>query len=177
MVAVHTRTAGRLALRRTLIQDGPGMCMPGAAACASGACERPDRMRLPGSGVHRCRSLFFSLPSRITDRLASLRAVRFSGSPAIDPAFLHPLLCLRMSCSSGAGWYALHACVGRGCSGMDIARRNPVIAAGWRYCLSRHVRAKVSMRRAATPHPDEGFCGLHDPGADGVQCARRVAYE
>ncbi|AON56231.1 hypothetical protein Hsc_3965 [Herbaspirillum seropedicae] len=130
---MHTRTAGRLALRRTLIQDGPGMCMPGAAACASGACERPDRMRLPGSGVHRCRSLFSSLPSRITDRLASLPGARFSGSPALVPAFLHPLRCLRMSCSSGAAWYALCACVQPGCSGMDIARRNPVIAAVWRY--------------------------------------------
>ncbi len=177
MVAVRTRTAGQQALRRTPVQSGPGMFMPGAAACASGACEWPDCVRLPDGSVQCCLSLFSSLPCRFMHRPASTPAARFSGSSAIVPAFLRPRRLLRMSRPFCAACHALCACVRSGCSGMDIAGRNPVIAAGWRYGFSWRVRARVWMSPFALRQSDEGFCGLHDSGADGVQCARRVAYE
>lgn len=111
MVAVHTRTAGRLALRRTLIQDGPGMCMPGAAACASGACERPDRMRLlvvVSIAADRCSPAFH--PALLTASPACLGR----GFPAVLPLFPHfSIRCVACACPvrlAPPGMRCAHAC-------------------------------------------------------------------
>lgn len=176
MVAVRTRTAGQPALRRRIIIEQPGICMPGAAACAlqRSACAATSTLPVPLSQ----RPLALPLPP----------AAPFS-LPSFLPAFL------RLTASHFAtGVMSLASVPGaRRCSraaiavahraeasstpvsGMDIADRNAV-AAVRRTASHRRFRLRRGVcgtgRGAGSVH--QGCCVLPDRVAYVVQCARRL---
>ncbi len=161
MVAVRTRTAGQPALRRSIIIEQPGICMPGAAACAlqRSACaatatlpvplsQRPFALPLPPAAP-------FSLPSFLPAFLR-LTASHFA-TGVMSLASVHGArLCSRAAIAVAHRAEASSTPV----SGMDIADRNAVAA----------VRRTASHRRFRLRR---GVCGT---GRGLGQSIRVVAY-
>jgi hypothetical protein len=184
VVAVRMRTAGQPALRRKIFSDGPGMTMPGAAACAhdsaraAAACH-PDVVhvmgrRALGTWLHACRTRIgrpgAGIPSSLhfpAHRPAS--GVHTGSRPVLPDSFRSPVSPVTMLPSAARVCARVQRAAGF--SGMDIAERNGVAA---------EVRASASCEVRSAPHRvgswywrHEGFCGLPARAAYVVQCARR----
>ncbi|MCP1574363.1 hypothetical protein J2S30_002742 [Herbaspirillum rubrisubalbicans] len=142
MVAVRRRTAGQPALRRKIFSDGPGMNMPGAAACARRLCACSSAWRRVVS----------PLSAAELGNILHSRHTRFSllSLPIRRPhLFLHQAArCLHTSLMRTASLPSFFSY--RLVSGMDIADRNVVTAVA--------PSAWFSSR-------DEGFCALPDRAA------------
>lgn len=141
MVAVRMRTAGQPAWRRKIFSDGPGINMPGAAACAedsvqaAAACHPVlvHAMGQPASGtllhagrtrIGRSSAGFSSFLHFPAYRPAS--GVHTGSSPVLPDSF-QPVVSAVMMLPAAA-----RVCVrmphAQGVSGMDIAERNGVAA-------------------------------------------------
>lgn len=141
MVAVRMRTAGQPALRRKIFSDGPGMTMPGAAACAhdsaraAAACH-PDvvhvmGLRALGTWLHACRTRIgrpgAGIPSSLhfpAHRPAS--GVHTGSRPVLPDSFRSPVSPVTMLPSAARVCARVQRAAGF--SGMDIAERNGVAA-------------------------------------------------
>ena len=142
MVAVRMRTAGQQALRGRTVHDGPGMTMPGAAACAFAAPAAQHRRPLRRSDVVR-RSPILPRSSRLLSQ--SFQQFLASGyNPR--PTWLFADLIRSLSSLLAAfahslrAWlaHAFAACVMRrseqpvqDSSGMDIAGDKAGMAVVW----------------------------------------------
>ena len=141
MVAVRMRTAGQPALRRKIFSDGPGINMPGAAACAvdsaqaAAACHADVAHAIGRRGfdlsLHVCRTRI-----RRTDAgfHSSLHVSAYrpasgvpTGSALVPPASVHSPITAVMMLPAAARPCA-RVLRADGVSGMDIAERNGVAA-------------------------------------------------
>lgn len=163
MVAVRMRTAGQQALRGRTVDDGPGMTMPGAAACAldahdAGAAQH--RLPLHSDDAVRC-SPILSLPYPLFPQ--SLQQFIASGCNSrrtwLFADLLPPLSCFPAafahSLREGRG-YVFAGCVMQrskqpvqDSSGMDIARGKAGMAVVWpvrRHLARQHSGVLQSQR-------------------------------
>lgn len=162
MVAVRMRTAGQQALRGRTVYDGPGMTMPGAAACAVAARAAQHRRPLRSSGAVRRA---FNLPR--LSRLLSQSSQQFIASGCNPrPTWLFADLTASLSCFPAAFAHSLRegrgyvfaACVMhrskqpvQDFSGMDIARGKAGMAVVWpvrRHLARQDSRVLQSQRTA-----------------------------
>lgn len=172
MVAVRTRTAGQQALRCRIIVDQPGICMPGAAACALQVCACDANPVAAGSHRSHCPPTAASLPLHPLLPELLHRAARRSRTG------IAPVAGKRRTRASGhGGGLPAHRAEAFTdlISGMDIADRNTV-AAVTRSVPYRSFGGAPDGSNAPPgrgPH-HQGCCVLPDPVAYVVQCARRL---
>jgi len=137
VVAVRMRTAGQQALRGRTVHEGPGMTMPGAAACAVAARAAQHRRPLRRGVVVRrslavpCSSLLLSQsPQQFIQQSLKQFPRQFIASGCNPhPTWLFADLIPSLSCLLAALSHSLREWPGHACAADVMHRREPRVQA------------------------------------------------